>query len=153
MVTAPLVQSRTQHHMYNMHRTPYVHSTSYPTCTYHHLYTSLHIQHVHNTIWTQHRISIMDIALHMQYSHNTICTISYITLHKQHVHMLRIHNMTCTQHHRCNMYNIYNNSTSHPKHIVSTKKPCPECLIHACPNMSQTTLLSFHWCILPHYLS
>lgn len=116
----------TQHHMYNMHETPHVHRTAYPTCTQHHLYTTLHMPH----------------------SHNTIYTILYITLHKQHVHTVNIHHITCKKHHKCNMYDIYTICTTlvpHiQNHIVLTKKTCFQCLIHAYPNMSQTTLSSFH---------
>jgi len=53
----------------------------------------------------------------MQHSHNTICTTLYITLHKQHIHTLYIHNIACAEHHRCNMYNIYNICTIIVTHI------------------------------------
>jgi len=65
ILTMPLVQSCTQHHMHNMYRvphahnvtctimhtTPYVHSTTCTTCTQHHMYNRHTKSYVHNTTY------------------------------------------------------------------------------------------------------
>jgi len=108
-----------------MYITPYVYSAICTTCTQNHLYIVLNIQHVHSVIYTQHCISNMHTK---PYPHNTTYT-------------------SCTQCRRCNMYRIYNICTTVvpniQNHTISTKQSCLQCLNHACPNMSQTMLLSF----------
>ena len=91
--------------MDNMHTTPYVHSTTYTTCTLHHVYRILHIQHgttmniqhVHSTICTKHCISNIYIV-------SSIPSTLY-AIYIQH-HIYNRQTTSCTQYYICYMYTI-----------------------------------------------
>jgi len=80
---------------HNDHTIPYVHNTTYETCTKHHMYTTSHIQHAPNTIL--HNIAYPTSTQHHLYTtlqkhvHNTIYTqhCMYITSLLQHVQYLQ----------------------------------------------------------------